>query len=77
MVVHQVLDSVLTKVVDYCGQERTREQLEAKVLAPAIKYIADRFSWGVRIFQVVAVLVLIQTVILLWLLLRDMRRPLA
>lgn len=75
MVVHQVFDSVVDKVVEYCSREDTRSQLEAKVLAPAMRYVADKFAWGVRIFQVVAVLVLIQTLVLLWLLMRDMRRP--
>jgi hypothetical protein len=77
MVVSQVLDSVVDKVVEYCSRDDTRSRLEAKVLAPAVRYVADKFAWGVRVFQVVAVLVLIQTLVLLWLLVRDMRRPVA
>ena len=71
LALHAVLDSLM----DYCTKEETREQLESKVLAPVLQYVADKFSWGVRLFQAVAVLVLIQTVILLWLLFRELRRP--
>lgn len=69
-----LLDDALTKVVDYCSKDETRERLESKVLVPAVTYLADKFSWTVRLFQVVALLVLIQTVILLWILVRDLRR---
>jgi hypothetical protein len=71
---NQVIESVVSKVVEVCCKDETRSKLEDKVLAPAVAYVADRFSWGVRVFQVVAVLVLIQTVLLLWLILRDLRR---
>lgn len=71
MVLHAVLDSV----VDYCSKEETRARLESKVLVPVMQYLADKFSWGVRLFQAIAVLVFIQTVLLLWLLAREMRRP--
>lgn len=69
-----VLDSVVGRVVEYCSRDETKAQFESKVLGPAMRYLADKFSWSVRVFQIVAVLVLIQTVILLWLLLRDFRR---
>jgi hypothetical protein len=71
MVVAALMDSV----VEYCTKDETRAQLESKFLGPALQYVADKFSWGVRLFQAVAVLVLIQTLILLWLLMRELRRP--
>lgn len=61
-------DSFIDQFVDYCA--RDKEKLEARVLRPALQYLAERFSWGIRIFQAVAVLVLIQTGVLLWILLR-------
>ena len=73
-VLDSVMSNVLNNVMDYCSKEETRARLESKVLAPAIEYLADRFSWGVRLFQAVALLVLIQTLILLWLLFREVRR---
>lgn len=70
-----MLAQVLDQVVHYVSKEETREQLESKVLSPVMQYLAVKFSWGVRLFQVIAVLVFIQTLILLWLLFREMRRP--
>ena len=70
-----VLDSVVHNVVDYCSREETKAQLESKVLAPALQYLAEKCSWGVRLFQIVAILVFVQTIILLWLLARELRRP--
>ena len=75
MVLQDLLDNVMGKVVDYCSKEETRAQLESKVLSPVMQYLADKFAWGVRLFQAVAVLVFIQTLVLLWLLFREMRRP--
>lgn len=72
-----VLGSLVAKVVEYCSREDTKAQFESRVIGPATRYMADKFSWSVRVFQIVAVLVLIQTLILLWLLIRDLRRPVA
>ena len=70
-----VVDDMLAKVMDYCSREDTRAQFENRVLAPIMRYLADQFSWGVRLFQAVAILVFVQTLLLLWLLVRDARRP--
>lgn len=75
VVLKSVLESVVHNVVDYCSKEETRAQLESRVLAPTLQYLGEKFSWGVRLFQAVAVLVFIQTIILLWLLARELRRP--
>ena len=64
----KLFDSVVHNVTEYCSREDTRRRLEAQVLAPLLSYLGERFAWGVRLFQVVAVLVLIQTLVLLWLL---------
>ena len=69
-----MLDALLDSLTDYCSKQETRAALESRVLAPVTQYLAARFSWTVRLFQVVAVLVLIQTIILLWLLFREVRR---
>ena len=75
MVLAAVLSSVVDNVVDYCSKQETRERLESKVVAPMMQYLADKFAWGVRLFQVVAILVFVQTLVLLWLLARELRRP--
>lgn len=64
-------DSLFDQFIAYCT--RDKEKLEARVLQPALQYLAERFAWGIRIFQAVAVLVLIQTGVLLWILLREAR----
>ena len=69
-----LVESVLNSLADYCGKQETRESLESRVLAPVTQYLAAKFSWTVRLFQVVAVLVFVQTIILLWLLVREVRR---
>lgn len=66
---------LLSSLVDYCSRDETKAQLESRVFTPVLQYLSDKFSWGVRLFQAVAILVFIQTIILLWLLMREMRRP--
>lgn len=69
-----MLDTLLDRAVEYCTRQETKEALESRVLTPLVRYLAHKFSWSVRLFQAVAVLVFIQTLILLWLLLREVRR---
>ena len=69
-----LLEQLVQSLVEYCNRQETREQLETRVLAPVTRYLAERFAWSVRLFQAVAVLVLVQTLILLWLLFREVRR---
>lgn len=69
-----LVDDALSKFIEYCSREDTKTRLESRVLAPALGYLSDKFSWSVRLFQAVAVLVFIQTLLLLWLLLRELRR---
>lgn len=72
-----MLEALLDRAVEYCTKDETRAALEARVLSPMVRYLASKFSWSVRLFQAVAVLVFIQTLILLWLLFREVRRPVA
>jgi hypothetical protein len=70
---NQLADGLLDQFIDYCSKDESRQKLEARVLRPALQYLAERFAWGIRVFQAVAVLVLIQTLVLLWVLLRESR----
>lgn len=74
-VANGMLGQLIQSVVDLCNREDTREVLETRVVTPLVHYLAERFAWTVRLFQVVAVLVFFQTIILLWLLMREVRRP--
>jgi hypothetical protein len=66
--------SVIDQFVEYCSNESARVKLESRVVKPVMQYLAERFAWGIRVFQAVAVLVFIQTVVLVWLLLRECKR---
>ena len=69
-----MLDKVVDSVVQYCSREDTREVLETKVLRPLSRWLGERLWWCVRLAQSVLVLVALQTVLLLWLLVRELRR---
>lgn len=69
----QLADSVVDQFIEYCSKDSAREKLEARVVRPLLQYFAERFAWGIRVFQAVAVLVLIQTVVLVWVVLREAR----
>ena len=69
-----MLDKVLDAVDDYVRRDDTRATLQARVVQPAMKFLGERLGWCVWVFQAVAVLVLLQTVILVWLLVREARR---
>ena len=74
MVLSGLMETLVHNVVDYCSREETRAQLESKVVHPLVQYLAVKFSWAVRLFQVVAILVFVQTIMLLWLLAREIRK---
>lgn len=69
-----VLRAALARVVAYCSQDDVRRELNDKLLSPLLAHAGERFAWAARLFQVVAALVLVQTMLLLWLLVRDARR---
>ena len=66
-----VVDHLIEKFVDYCSEEETRKALESKFVQPVIAYLAERFAWTLKAFHALTVLVIIQTVLLLWLLIRS------
>ncbi len=70
----QVVEQIIVKASEYCTDEKNRQGLENRFILPITKYIADRFSWIVWSFQLIVVLALIQTVLVVWLLVRSFRR---
>lgn len=70
-----VLQQLVEKFVEYCSQDETRLALERKLLKPVIEYLTERFSWTLKAFQALTVLVAVQTCLLIWLLLRSYRGP--
>lgn len=70
----QVVEQVIVKATEYCTDEKNRQALENKFILPITRYIAVRFSWIVWSFQLIVVLALIQTILLVWLLVRSFQR---
>jgi hypothetical protein len=70
----QVVEQVIVKATEYCTDEKNRQALENKFILPITRYIAVRFSWIVWSFQLIVVLALIQTILLVWLLIRSFQR---
>ena len=68
-----VVQQLIEKFVEYCSKDDTREALERKLVRPLLEYLTERFSWTLRAFQALTVLVAIQTVLLIWLLFRSFR----
>lgn len=66
----QLLDSIVTKAVDYCSIEENRK----KIIKPLEESIGIRFMWIVRCFEVIASLAMVQTILLVWILFL-VRRP--
>lgn len=73
-VMDTVLKSAVAKIVHFCTTEETKRELETRVFGPLLACVGERFAWAAHLFQIVGVLVLVQTVLLLWLLVRDARR---
>jgi hypothetical protein len=71
----QVVDQVVDHCIAYCSNmsEDKRQALEHKLMMPLERYLAARFSWISHMFQAIAVIVLLQTAILIYLLLRLVR----
>ena len=69
-----LLNGVARSLSEFWNRDDTRAAFEAKVVTPLIRYLGGRFSWIVRMFQIVAVLVMVQTAVLMWLLFREIRK---
>lgn len=67
-----MLDKLVDSFVDYVSRDETRTKLETKFLKPAVEYLSERFQWIVYVLQAVAVVLVIQTIILFVLLIRDL-----
>ena len=70
-----MLRQFVDQFVDYVSRDDTRAVLETKILTPVMRWCGERVRWCVWTLQIVVLLVVVQTVILLWLLLRELRRP--
>ena len=69
-----MIEDIVKAVKDYATQEDTKKAIQDNVITPCARYVDDKFAFGIRIFQIVAVLVLIQTIITVFLLIMEFRR---
>ena len=70
----QVFKQVIEKFVEYCEVEENRKVLETFV-GPMETFVAARFAWVTRCFEVIACLAVVQTILLLIILYFIMRLP--
>lgn len=68
------LNGVIDAVASYVNREDTKKILEDRVLQPCLAYANEKLVWSVRLFQLVALLVVVQSVMLVFLLVREVRR---
>lgn len=69
-----MIAQVVDKFVDYVSSDDARATLESRIVQPAVRYLGERLKWCVWVFQAVAVLVLLQALMLLWILWRETAR---
>jgi hypothetical protein len=68
-----IMEQVMERVMMYCSKDETRATIEEKLLGPLVRYLAIKFQAFVYVFQAIAILVSIQTILLAWLLLRSFK----
>lgn len=65
--INEILDQLVTKGFEYCSKEENAQHLEEKFLNPIIQHISRRFVWLTYSFQTIAILVVIQSILLVYL----------
>ena len=63
----EILDQIVTKSFDYCAKEENVQRLEETFLNPIIQHISRRFIWLSYSFQTIAILVVLQTLLIVYL----------
>ena len=61
-----MLERALDSLADWCARDDTRAAIEARFVEPAVRYLTARFQLGLRVFQAIALMVALQTVVLVW-----------
>lgn len=66
-----VVQQLIEKFVEHCSRDEIRLELERKLLKPLTEYLTERFRWTLKAFQALTLLVAVQTLLLIWLLMRS------
>lgn len=69
-----MLDDIVRAVKNFASSDETKQAFEDTVLKPCAKYADEKLASVIRIFQVIAVLVFVQAVVVMFLLFRELRR---
>lgn len=69
-----LVDDVLDAVVAYVSRDETRERLETRVVRPCLDYVGDRVAWNLRLFRLLAALIVLQTAMLAYMVIVVSRR---
>ena len=64
--ISDILDQLVIKGIDYCKQEENVKKMEDAFLVPIIQHISRRFAWLSYSFQTMALLMVLQTCLLIY-----------
>ena len=69
-----MIDDIVKAITTYATNDATKKTLDENVIQPCARYVDEKVSSVVRLFHVIGILVLIQTIITLVLLVSEFRR---
>lgn len=65
--IEKILEQIVSKSFDYCSKEENMQRVEEKFLNPIIQHISKRFMWLTYSFQTIGILVIVQTILIVYL----------
>jgi hypothetical protein len=63
----QAIDMCMSRVGNMCKDKESMDRVYASVLAPFTEYLTERFAWFIRVVQCFMVVVVLQTVLIMFL----------
>jgi hypothetical protein len=61
--IQDVLDQVFEKASEWCSNPENSSKITEKVVTPILVSLAERFQWLFSVIQILAALIVIQTVL--------------
>lgn len=68
--IQEVLDQVFDKASEWCAKPENTTRVTDKLLTPILQSLTERFQWLFSVIQVLATLIVVQTVLLVLVLVR-------
>lgn len=72
--IQEVLDQVFEKASEWCTKPENTSRITEKLLTPILQSLAERFQWLFSVIQILAALIVVQTVLLIFVLMK-LQRP--